>query len=86
MAIKSIGTNTEIRREVKRTATVGTETKTVTDIYYQTAFVADTASDITAMNATGSEYLNYPAGSAVICCENKKRYVLNASETAYTEV
>ena len=86
MAIKAIDNNTNIRREVKREVTVGTDTQTVTDIYYQTAFVADTASDITAMNATGSVYLNYPAGSAVICCENKKRYVLNASETAYTEV
>lgn len=86
MAIKAIDTNTNIRREVKRTAAVGTETQTVTDIYYQTAFVADEASDITAMNAQGSAYLNYPAGSAAICCENKKRYVLNASETAYAEV
>ena len=86
MAIKAIDTNTDIRREVKRTATVGADTQTVTDICYQTAFVADSASDITAMNAQGSEYLNYPAGSAAICCENGKRYILNASETAYTEV
>ena len=83
MAIKAIDTNTNIRREVKRTVTVGTETQTVTDIYYQTAFVADTASDITAMNAQGSEYLNYPAGSAAICMEDGNVYILNAEETEY---
>lgn len=83
MAIKAIDNNTNIRREVKREVTVGTDTQTVTDIYYQTAFVADTASDITAMNATDSEYLNYPAGSAVLCIGDGNVYVLNASETAY---
>lgn len=83
MAIKVIDTNTNIRREVKRTAAVGAEMQTVTDIYYQTAFVADTASDITAMNAQGSAYLNYPAGSAALCIGDGNVYVLNASETAY---
>lgn len=83
MAIKAIDTNTNIRREVKRTATVGTETQTVTDVYYQTAFVADTASDITAMNAQGSAYLNYPAGSAALCLGDGNVYILNAEETEY---
>lgn len=83
MAIKTIDTNTSIRREVKRVVTVGTETQTITDIYYQTAFVADGTSDITAMNAQGSVYLNYPAGSAALCIEDGNVYVLNASETEY---
>ena len=83
MAIKAIDTNTNIRREVKRTVTVGTEAQTVTDIYYQTAFVADTASDITAMNAQDSAYLNYPAGSAALCLGDGNVYVLNAEETGY---
>lgn len=83
MAIKAIDTNTNIRREVKRTAAVGTDTQTVTDIYYQTSFVADEASDITAMNAQGSEYLNYPAGSAALCLGDGNVYILNASETEY---
>lgn len=83
MAIKVIDTNTDIRREVKRTATTGTQTQTVTDIYYQTSFVADEASDITAMNAQGSAYLNYPAGSAALCLEDGNVYILNAEETEY---
>ena len=83
MAIKAIDTNTNIRREVKRTAAVGTDTQTVTDIYYQTSFVADEASDIADMNAEGSEYLNYPAGSAALCLGDGNVYILNASETEY---
>ena len=83
MAIKAIDTNTNIRREVKRTAAVGTDTQTVTDIYYQTSFVADAASDIADMNAEGSEYLNYPAGSAALCLGDGNVYILNASETEY---
>ena len=83
MAIKAIDNNTNIRREVKREVTVGTDTQTVTDIYYQTSFVADETSDITAMNADGSTYLNYPAGSAAICLGDGKVYILNAEETEY---
>lgn len=87
MAIKAIDYNTEFTREVKRTATDGDGNSiTVTDRYPMTAFVADGTADITAMNAEGSEYLNYPAGSVVICAANKKKYILNASETAYSEV
>lgn len=51
--------------------------------YAQTAFVADGTSDITAMNADGSAYLNYPAGSAAICMEDGNVYILNAEETEY---
>ena len=83
MAIKAIDNNTNIRREVKREVTVGTDTQTVTDIYYQTSFVADETSDITAMNADGSTYLNYPAGSAALCLGDGKVYILNAEETEY---
>lgn len=84
MAIKSIGTNTEIRRVVKREIVIGeTASRTVTDTYYLTQFIADGTSDITAMNAEGSTYLNYPAGSAVLCIGDGNVYVLNASETAY---
>lgn len=83
MAIKAIDNNTNIRREVKREVMVGTDTQTVTDIYYQTSFVADETSDITAMNADGSTYLNYPAGSAVLCLADGNVYILNAEETEY---
>lgn len=83
MAIKAIDSNNSIKREVKRTVTVGTDTQTVTDIYYMTSFVADEASDITAMNAEGSAYLNYPAGSAALCLADGNVYILNAEETEY---
>lgn len=83
MAIKAIDSNIGIKREVKRTVTAGTETRIVTDVYYQTSFVADEASDITAMNAEGSAYLNYPAGSAALCLGDGKVYILNAEENEY---
>lgn len=54
--------------------------------YFKTVFVADTESDVAAMNANGSEYLNYPAGSAVICVETGSAYLMNASENEYVEV
>ena len=54
--------------------------------YFRTVFVADGEADITDMNTEGSEYLNYPAGSAVICTGDKKLYMLNASENEYKEV
>lgn len=46
-------------------------------------FVADTEDDIADMNAEGSEYLHYPAGSACLCLENGEVYILNAEETEY---
>lgn len=51
--------------------------------YNLTSFVADETSDITAMNAEGSAYLNYPAGSAALCLGDGKVYILNAEETEY---
>lgn len=51
--------------------------------YQQTTFVADETSDITAMNAEGSVYLNYPAGSAALCLADGNVYILNAEETEY---
>ena len=84
MAIKIYDANCKVRREVKRVAAVSeTENKTVTDVYSQTQFIADAASDIAAMNASGSVYLNYPAGSAALCLEDGNVYILNAAETEY---
>ena len=84
MAIKLLDFDPKITRRVKREFTdAAGSTITVTDKYALTNFVADSASDITAMNASGSEYLNYPAGSAVLCLADSNVYVLNASETAY---
>lgn len=54
--------------------------------YFKTVFVADTEADVNGMNHTDSMYLNYPAGSAVICCETGSAYILNASEDEYCEV
>lgn len=83
MAIKAIDFNKEFIREVKRTVTEGTNSVTVTDKYPMTAFVADGTADITAMNTQGSEYLNYPAGSAALCLADGNVYILNAEETEY---
>lgn len=84
MAIKPMDYNSDIRREVKREIVIGeTASRTVTDTYYRTQFIADGTEDITAMNAEGSTYLNYPAGSAVLCIGDGNVYVLNASETEY---
>ena len=59
-------------------------TRKVDDVNYDlTQFIADSTEDITAMNAEGNTYLNYPAGSAVLCIGDGNVYVLNASETAY---
>lgn len=60
-----------------------TESGTVDRFYNLTQFVADELADIAVMNAEGSEYLNYPAGSAAICMEDGNVYVLNAAETEY---
>lgn len=49
-------------------------------------FIADSASDLAIMNATGSDYLNYPSGSSVLITGTKKVYVLNAAKTEYVEV
>ena len=84
MAVKIYDTKNHIKREIRRSVAVSeTETRTVTDIFFHTDFIADDTSDITAMNAAGSEYLNYPAGSAALCIEDGNVYILNASETAY---
>lgn len=84
MSVKTINYDSKITREVKRTVTSPQGgTFTVTDSYAHTDFIADSVSDITAMNAAGSEYLNYPAGSAALCLEDGNVYILNASETAY---
>lgn len=81
--IKPIGSNKSISRTVQRTGTYDGEMRTMNDIYYLTQFVADEITDIAAMNAAGSEYLNYPAGSAAICMEDGNVYVMNAAETEY---
>ena len=67
---------------------VDKDTKKCTDkgVYFRTTFVADTESDVAEMNAEGSGYLNYPAGSAVICCETGSAYLMNASEDEYKKV
>lgn len=53
--------------------------------YDRTDFIADTESDISAMNSSNSEYLNYPAGSSVLCLGNGKWYLLNAECNEYLE-
>ena len=80
--IRIISTDPSITRKVSRT-----ESDTaVTDTFVRTDFLADEETDITAMNAEGSEYLKYPAGSMVYCVESKKKYILKADCTEYTEV
>lgn len=54
--------------------------------YPQTTFVADTTSDITTINADGSEYLNYPAGSCILDTSTSDVYILNASQTEYVKI
>lgn len=73
--IKAIEVDKRIERRIPEDGT-----------YFKTVFVADTEADVAEMNAEGSGYLNYPAGSAVICCETGSAYILNASETEYKEV
>ena len=53
--------------------------------YYRTDFIADSAEDVEAANAEGSEYFKYPAGSTIYDADNKKVYILNASRTEYKE-
>lgn len=53
--------------------------------YDRTDFIADTEADISAMNSSNSEYLNYPAGSSVLCLGNGKWYLLNAECNEYLE-
>lgn len=53
--------------------------------YDRTDFIADTEADITAMNSSNSKYLNYPAGSSVLCLGNGKWYLLNAECNEYLE-
>lgn len=83
MAIKNYGVDTSIHKDVQRQVTVGGKTKVVTDTYFRTKFIADETSDITAMNAAGSEYLNYPCGSFALCIADGGVYVMNATETEY---
>lgn len=73
--IKAMEYNHEITRKIPGKGT-----------YFKTTFVADTGSDIAEMNKNGSEYLNYPAGSAVIAIDSGTAYILNASESEYVEV
>ena len=80
--VKKIGYDIDITREVTRTE----NQKEVTDTFVRTDFLADEETDITAMNAEGSEYLKYPAGSMVYCVESKKKYILKADCTEYAEV
>lgn len=54
--------------------------------YDRTDFIADAATDVTAMNANGSAYLKYPAGSMVYCAADGKKYILKADQSAYVEV
>lgn len=54
--------------------------------FFRTTFVCDNSADITTMNSANSEFLNYPAGSAVINTDNGKVYVLNARENEYKEI
>ena len=54
--------------------------------YYLTDFICDDTDDVTAANAEGSDYLNYPSGSSILCLEDKKVYVLKADNSAYVEV
>lgn len=73
--IKAIEVDKRIERRIPEDGT-----------YFKTVFVADTEADVTGMNHPDSMYLNYPAGSAVICCETGSAYLMNASETEYVEV
>lgn len=83
--IKAIGTNKDIIRMV--TVNGGDPTMTNTSkTYYQTTFVADATSDIATMNADGSEYLNYPAGSVILDASTSDVYILNASQTEYVKI
>lgn len=83
--IKAIGTNKDIIRMVTVNGGDPTMTNT-TKTYYQTTFVADATSDIATMNADGSEYLNYPAGSCVLDSFASDVYILNASQTEYVKL
>ena len=83
MAIKIYGVDTSIRKDVQREVTIGGKTKVVTDTYYRAGFIADTTDDISAMNAHGSTYLNYPAGSYALCIQDGEVYIMNAAETEY---
>lgn len=80
--IKAVNYDKKISRVVKKT--VGEET--VENTYFRTDFVADDENDITAANTSGSKYLDYPAGSCIYTSEDKKMYMLNASEDEYIEV
>lgn len=85
--IKPFGIDTNISK------TVQVEKETSGDLvlkeqktFYKTQFIVDGSSDITAMNAEGSNYLNYPAGSSVVFKDFSKFYVMNPAETAFEEV
>lgn len=54
--------------------------------YPQTQFVADGTDDLADINETGSEYLNYPAGSCVLDASTSDVYILNASQTEYVKL
>lgn len=83
MAIKIIKYDNNINRKIIKTKNVnGKPIKS--EVYFcLTEFIADSVSDIAYMNSAGSEYLNYPAGSAVLCIEDGNVYILNAIETEY---
>ncbi len=80
--IKAVNYDEKISRVIKKEV----NGKSVENTYFRTDFVADGESDITAANTAGSEYLDYPAGSCIYSAEEKKMYMLNASEDEYAEV
>lgn len=54
--------------------------------YPQTQFVADSTEDLADINETGSEYLNYPAGSCILDASTSDVYILNASQDEYVKI
>lgn len=54
--------------------------------FYKKLFYVNGLEDIAAMNAPGSVYVKYPAGTAALCAEDSTVYVLVRDDNPYGEV
>ena len=81
--ISVVKSDNQVLRNVAVAEEIDGEVVSYVKQYEKTDFIADGFEDIEAMNAEGSEYLNYPAGSTVKRMDNDFIYVLNADCTRY---